>query len=209
MELEEVLAGRRMVRSFAARPLEPGAVERLIGATLRAPTAGNTRGTAWVVLEGAETRTYWGAVTSPEWRAASRRWPGLSRAPVVAVSLTSPQAYVARYGEADKSGSGLDAASGGEAAWPVPYWWGDAAFAVMTLLLGATAEGLGACFLGNFRNERTLLGALGVPRGWRVFGAVAVGHADGSDHASPSLRRHGPPPAARVHRGRWTEEGRP
>lgn len=193
-----------MVRSFESRPLDAATLERLIGATLRAPTAGNTKGTAWVVLEGDGTRSYWDAVTTPGWRASSRRWPGLSRAPVIAVSLTSPSAYVTRYGEPDKSGGGLDAASGGEAAWPVPYWWGDAAFAVMSLLLSATAEGLGACFLGNFRAEQALLGALGVPHGWRVFGAVAVGYADGSDHASASLRRPGPSADARVHRGGWT-----
>lgn len=207
MELEDALARRRMVRSFESRPLAPGALERLLRAALRSPSAGNTKGTAWVVLEGPGTRAYWDATTTPRWRAASRRWPGLSRAPVVAVSLASPDAYVARYGEPDKSGSGLDATAGGEGAWPVPYWWADAAFGVMAVLLGAVAEGLGACFLGNFRGERALLDALEVPAGWRVFGAVVLGYADGADHASASLRRAGPHAAARVHHGRWSAPG--
>lgn len=208
-----------MVRSFADRVLDPAVVDRLLAQALRAPTAGNTRGTAWLVLTGPETATYWGHTTTAGWRERSRRWPGLRRAPVIALALASPDAYVARYAEAarttggrrpggdtsdgwgeDEPGPALGSAPG---AWPVPYWFGDAAFGVMTLLLGATAEGLAACFLGNFRGEAALLDALGVPPRWRLFGAVLLGHPDGADHPSPSLGRPGPTGADRVHRGRW------
>lgn len=193
-----------MVRSFSDQPVDPAALGRVLRAALRAPTAGHTRATAWVVLEGhAETRRYWEAVTTEEWRARSTRWAGLSRAPVALVSLTSPPAYVERYGEADKKSSGLGATGGGESAWPVPYWWGDAAFAVMHVLLAAVAQDLGACFLGNFRGEAALAHELGVPEGWRVFGTVLLGHPDGQDRRSASLDRPGPSPAARVHHGRW------
>ncbi len=205
MELTEAVHRRRMVRSFATTPLGPGVVDRLLADALRAPTAGNTAGTAFVVLEGpGQTGTYWEHATTAQWRASSERWAGLSRSPVVALCLTSPRAYVERYGEGDKSGSGLGppaAGGGGAPAWPVPYWFGDAAFATMTLLLGAVDCGLGACFLGAFRGEADLLGALGVPAGWRLFGAVLIGHPDGSDHRSGSLDRTSDGP--RVHHGRW------
>jgi nitroreductase len=192
-----------MVRSFVERPLPRDVVDALLRATLSAPTAGNARGTAWVVLEGAEeTSTYWDTATTADWRARSRRWPGLSRAPVVALSLASPDVYVARYAEPDKAApSGMLGAGAGH--WPVPYWFGDAAFAVMTLLLGATDAGIGACFLGNFRAEETLLAAVGVPAGWRLFGAVALGYPDGTDHRSASLARPAPPVATRIHFGTW------
>ncbi len=216
MELDEAVRRRRMVRSFADRPLPAGLADRLVLSTLRAPSAGNTRGTAWVLLEGPEeTARYWLAATTSDWRASARRWPGLSRAPVVAVSLASPDAYLARYAEDDKAASGLGTAPSaasdrtGAAAgstgtlWTVPYWFADAAFCVHTLLLEATAEGLGACFLGNFRGEDAVLDALGIPAGWRLFGAVVLGHPDGDDHPSPSLRRDAPAPASRVHHGRW------
>lgn len=197
-----------MVRSFDDRGVDPELVDRLLASALRAPTAGNTRGTAWLVLSGPQTEAYWAHATTPGWRARSRRWAGLRRAPVVALALASPGAYVARYAEPDKTPSGPGPETGpvlGTSAgeWPVPYWFGDAAFGTMTLLLGATAEGLGACFLGNFRGEDALLGVLGVPAGWRLFGAVALGHPDGADHASASLRRRGPSDAERVHHGRW------
>lgn len=204
VELGEAVRRRHMVRSFVERPLPHEVVDRLVRATLAAPSAGNTRGTAWIVLEGAEETTrYWTAATTAPWRAGAWRWPGLSRAPVIAVSLASPWAYLSRYAEADKAPGGADLGlSESEDAWAVPYWFADAAFGVMTLLLGATAEGLGACFLGNFRAETEVLSAFGVPSGWRLFGAVALGYPAGDDPASASLARPGPA-EDRVHYGRW------
>ena len=203
MEFAEAVRRRHMTRSFAAEPLPDGQVDGLLAATLLAPSAGNTRGPAWLVLEGpSQTATYWETATTAKWRERSRRFAGLSRAPVVALSLTSPDLYVARYGEPDKATSGLGP-SGGPGAWPVPYWFGDAGFATMTLLLGATAAGLGAAFLGNFRSEAELREALGVPDDWRLFGAVLLGHPDGADHRSASLDRPSPDPGTRIHRGRW------
>lgn len=219
MDLTEAVRRRHMVRSFSDQPVDPVLVGELLDDALRAPSAGNTRGTAWLLLEGPDqAATYWTYTTTEEWRRRSRRWEGLSRAPVIALSLASPDEYVTRYGEDDKAASGLgpvpddsdgdggdggDGSGGGETAWPVPYWFGDAAFATMTLLLRATEVGLGCCFLGNFRGEDVLLPALGVPGGWRLFGTVLLGHPDGADHRSPSLSRPGPSAATRIHRGRW------
>ena len=91
---------------------------------------------------------------------------------------------------------GLDAAE-----WPVPYWMGDAAFGVMTVLLCAVDAGLGACVLGNFRGEKALANTLGVPAEWRLFCAVLLGHPDGKDHPSRSLDRARPGPDERIHPG--------
>jgi len=206
MQLSEAIGRRRMVRSFAPDPVDPGLLGRLLDDALRAPSAGNTRGVSWLVLEGPETAAYWDHATTADWRASSARFAGLIRAPVVALSLCSPEAYLDRYGDPDKEGSGLgspERGGGGEAAWPVPYWFGDAAFSTMLLLLGVTGAGLAAAFLGNFRGESELLETLGVPEGWRLFGAVLIGHPDGRDHPSPSLGRRPAEGAAVVHRSRW------
>jgi nitroreductase len=201
MELHEAIRRRAMVRSFATRPVDRAIVDRILLDALRSPTAGNTAGTAWVVLDGPEeTSAYFEATTDPEWRRSSRRWEGLRRAPVVLLAYFSADMYVARYGEADKAASGLGE---GAAAWPVPYWVGDAAFGVMAVLLGAVDAGLGASILGSFRGEAPLAARLGVPEGWQLFCAVALGWADGEDIRSPSLDRSPPPPASRIHRGRW------
>ena len=201
MELTDAIRARHMVRSFADRPLDAELVDALVADAVRAPSAGNTGGTAWLVLTEPDRRTaYWERTTTEDWRRRSRRWPGLSRAPVVALSLASPAAYLVRYAEPDKAGSELENA---EVEWPVPYWFGDAAFATMALLLRAAGEGIGACFLGNFRGEAPVLAALGVPDGWRLFGSILLGHPDGHDHRSASLDRPRPTAAERIHRNRW------
>ncbi len=202
MELHEAIRRRVMVRSFSSRPVDRGVVDRILQAALRSPTAGNTKGTAWVVLEGAEqTALYFSATTDETWRNHYKDWSdGLARAPVVLLAYTSPDAYVARYAEGDKVAAGL---GDSETAWPVPYWIGDAAFGVMTVLLGAVDGGLGACIMGTFRGEAELAARLGVPEGWRLFGAVLLGHADGRDHRSASVDRAGPTTSERIHRGRW------
>ncbi len=207
MDLIDLIRRRRMVRSFSGDPIESGVVGELLAQALRAPTAGHTRGTAWLTLEGAEqTSIYWRHTTTEAWRRSAARWPGLSRAPVALLSLASPAAYVARYGEPDKASSGLGppaSGGGGAAAWPVPYWFGDAAFSTLLVLLGAEDRGLGAAFLGNFRGEVPLLAELGVPDGWRLFGAVLLGRPGGDNHRSASLERPGPSTGQRIHRGRW------
>jgi nitroreductase len=217
VEVTEAIRRRRMVRSFAASPIDTAVLDRLLEDSLRGPSAGNTRGVAWVVLSGEETATYWDHATTVAWRGGATRYPGLSRAPVIALSVCSPAAYVERYSEEDKASSGLGSldsdgggggGGGGGEAWPVPYWFGDAAFSTMLLLVGATAAGLGAAFLGNFRGEEPLLGALGVPPGWRLFGAVLLGYPDGNDHPSASLSRVRDADGLPVNMGRWNRNHR-
>jgi len=209
MDVGDAVRARRMVRSFSEQAVPSDLLDHVLRDALRAPTAGNTGGTALVVLVGqAQTARYWEAATTAAWRAGARRFEGLSRAPVVAVALASPEAYVARYREPDKAGGSSDIGLGiSDAHWPVPYWFGDAAFSVMTLLLRATEVGLGASFLGNFRSEGAVLTALGVPAGWRLFGAVALGFPAGDDPRSASLDRPRPGVADRLHYGEWPEPG--
>ena len=200
MELHEAIRRRAMVRSFSRERVDRTELERILLASLRAPTAGNTGGTAWVVLEGPEqTGTYWNATTDEAWRARNTaRFEGLRAAPVVLLSYASPDAYAQRYAEPDKSDRRLAAGD-----WPVPYWFGDAAFAVMTVLLCAVDAGLGTCVVGNFRGEAELARTLGVPESWRLFTAVLMGRPDGRAHRSVSLDRTVPDASERLHRGGW------
>ena len=206
MEFHEVVRRRAMVRSFSSEAVDRPILDRILQAALRSPTAGNTGGTAWVVLEGdGETAAYWEATTDQAWRRRNpERYEGLRRAPVVLLAYSCADLYVARYGEPDKPASRLGK---GAEHWPVPYWIGDAAFGVMVVLLGAVEAGLGACILGSFRGEAELADAFGVPPGWRLFCAVALGRPDGAGHPSPSLGRPLPPASERIHRGGWQAQG--
>ena len=111
---------------------------------------------------------------------------GLRRAPVVLLAYASPDAYVARYAEPTRppraSGSGAE-------RWPVPYWFGDAAFGVMAVLLGAVDAGLGACILGAFRGEAALAGT---PRRPGRMAALLRRGAGPARWAGPPLAFTGP-----------------
>jgi nitroreductase len=188
-----------MTRNFTGEPLQAGVLDDLLALALTAPSAGNTQGREFVVLEGTEqTARYWDATTDPAWRERSPRFPGLSRAPVVVLAFADPEAYAERYLESDKA-----RADGTVVEWVVPYWHVDAAFAVQTLLLAATDRGVGAAFLGNFRGEDALKQALGVPAARTWSGAVLLGTAARPDPPTTSAARPRRTVADAVHRGRW------
>lgn len=187
-----------MVRSFEDRPVPPEVVDAVLADAVHAPSAGFSQGWAFVVLEGPEqTGVFWRTTTTPEWRASTPRG-GLLQAPVIVLPLAHRQAYLDRYAEPDKEGSGLDRAD----LWPAPYWLIDTAFATMLMLLSAADAGLGAAFLGIFRSEAELMGALDIPADYQPIGAVAMGYP-APDYPSPSLARGRRPMSHVVHRGRW------
>ncbi len=197
MELSRAVARRRMTRNFTGRPLEPGILDDLLAAALRAPSAGNTQGREFVVLEGRdETARYWEATTDPAWRKASRRYEGLSRAPVVVLVYADAEAYRARYRQPDKAPTDQR-----EVEWVVPYWFVDASFATMSLLLAATDRGVGAGFLGNFRGEAQLRASLEIPSRLHWLGAVLLGEPAEPDPPSSSVNRPRRTIEESVHRG--------
>ena len=199
MELSEAVRRRRMTRNFLEDALDRSVVDGMLAQALAAPSAGNTQGREFVVLEGSgQTDRYWQTTTDPHWRAGSRRFDGLSRAPVVILPFSDPDAYVGRYAEPDKA-----RADGVEVEWLVPYWHVDASFAVMTLLLGAADRGIGAAFLGNFRGEEALKEVLGVPARLHWLGAVLLGRPALPDPPSTSVARPNRTLEDSVHRGHW------
>jgi nitroreductase len=199
MEFEAALRRRKMCRSFDGAPVPPRLLERILASGRRAPSAGFSQGSAFVVLEGAaQTQRFWSHVSDPGWR-EHPTWPGLLRAPVIILPLAHKQAYLDRYREPDKAGLGRQEESG----WPVPFWLVDTSFATMLILLSVVDAGLGALFFGLPGGERELLADLGVPSGYEPIGAVAVGWPDAEDRPSPSLARGRRPSEEVIHRGRW------
>lgn len=199
MDLSDAVRRRRMVRAFTPETIDPRVVDGLIDLARRAPSAGNSQGWAFVVLEGAtQTDRYWDVTLPPE-RRVGFRWPGLVAAPVLIVALVRPDAWVDRYAEPDKASAGR---GGSGQEWPVPFWWVDAGMAVEHLLLGVVEAGLGACFFGLFDHEEAVLAALGVPEGWRAVGAVALGHP-APDRPGRSQGRGRRPLGDILHRGAW------
>ncbi|MDP9418877.1 MAG: nitroreductase family protein [Actinomycetota bacterium] len=198
MELRRAIRGRRMVRSFDGSPVAPEVIDRVLDAARRGPSAGFAQGVDLLVLEGAEqTGRYWDLALADPQRRARFRWPRLLAAPVLVVVLTSPSAYHARYGEADKTSSG----AGGPDVWLVPWWWVDGGMAAMLLLLAAVDEGLGA-LLFTTEHPGSLLPAFGVPDDRLALATVALGHPTQDEPGQSSTRPRRPLHDV-VHRGHW------
>ena len=192
MELAELVRRRRMVRSFDGRPVAATTVDRILAAGLRGPSAGFTQGVDLVVLQGPEeTARYWDAALPVEGR-ATFPWPGLLRAPILVVVVSSEDAYRARYAEVDKGGSAFD----------VPWWVVDAAFAALLLQLAAVDAGLGALFF-RAHGVPALRHALGIPAGCAPVGTVAVGHPAPDRPSSSVVSRPRRRLEEAIHRGRW------
>ena len=58
VELVDAVLARRMVRDFDGGPVDPALVDRLLDLARRAPSAGNSQGTEFLVLEGAYVARY-------------------------------------------------------------------------------------------------------------------------------------------------------
>jgi nitroreductase len=183
MEFQDVVVGRRMVRDFSDEPVARPLVEQLVANATHIPSAGYSQGFAFVALtEPGQRRLFWETTSGPDWRGESES-ESLTRAPVVIVPLAHKKAYLDRYALPDKVHTPLAQ----EQHWPVPYWDIDTGFGVMLILLTAVDLGLGALFFGIFRGEQALVDALGVPKGYRPIGGIAVGHPTPGQRSRPTL----------------------
>ena len=202
MEFQQVVDQRRMIRNYADRPVDPGAVQRALRNATRAPSAGFSQGWAFVLLDQPDdVRRYWEATTDPRQLAEPDTWlQGMLRAPVIVVPCSSKAAYLDRYAAPDKGWTDRD-----EARWPMPFWHMDAAMASLLILQTAVDEGLGALLFG-IPNEHiaAVRHSFAVPDTHDPIGAITIGHLadDAGLRGSPAHRRRIPLDEL-VHRGGW------
>jgi nitroreductase len=195
MDLHELLRRRRMVRSYRDRPVSREALDRVVQAALRAPSAGWSQGQSLVVVTDAAARAEIARLAGEEDYVRRGFEPWLSPAPVHLVVCVSEEAYRRRYAEPDKS----DSVPVSE--WPVPYWWVDGGATLMLVLLAAVEEGLAAGFLGAHALPG-LSELLGLPPEVAPLGLVTLGHP-APDRRSGSLTRGRRPLHEVVHHNRW------
>ena len=200
MEFQDVVRKRRMVRAFDDRPIPPETVEHILGNAQRGPSSGFTQGFEFLVFNGHEqTERFWDATPWPGTFLAGAR-----RAPLLVIPLTHQQAYVDRYRSPDKAAVGRQTAED----FPAPYWFIDAGFAVMLILLTAVDAGLGAFYFSLGPTSREIpafRAAFGVPEAYYPIGAIAIGYPGPGD-PSPrpeEIRRRRRDPQSRMHIGRW------
>jgi nitroreductase len=188
-----------MVHAFEPRPVDRDLVDRLLDSARRAPSAGFSQGSDFVVLDDpAAVARFWELTDDPRFPVPADEVA--VGPPVLVLAFSDPGRYVARYSQPDKIAFGLDQAD----AWPVKFWDTDTAMACMVLLLAAVDAGLGGWFFGVAYGEDALRQELGVPDDRQLIGVVGLGY-EGVDErprgSAYSLSRR--PLDEMVHRNRW------
>jgi nitroreductase len=197
MEFAEVLRGRRMIRSYdAARPVPADALDAVLAAALRVPSAGFTQAISFLVLTSdSERETFWRLTAD-----ADSAWlRGMRSAPVLVALWTNQEAYLDRYAEPDKGWTDRD-----PARWSAPYWFVDAGMASMAALLSAVDQHLGACFFGIPADRiAAVRDTFGVPPSQLSVGVISLGYPVSTPISGSPTRRLRKAPAELVHRGAW------
>jgi nitroreductase len=197
MEFAEVLRRRRMIRSYdAARPVPADALDAVLAAALRVPSAGFTQAISFLVLTSdSERETFWRLTAD-----ADSAWlRGMRSAPVLVALWTNQEAYLDRYAEPDKGWTDRD-----PARWSAPYWFVDAGMASMAALLSAVDQHLGACFFGIPADRiAAVRDAFGVPSSQLSVGVISLGYPVSAPVIGSPTRRPRKAPTELIHRGVW------
>jgi nitroreductase len=152
MDLWEAIKERRSIRRYVqGRDVPTETVKQLLQAAITAPSAGNRQPWHFVVVRDAEAKQ--GLADA----AYGQQFVG--QAPVVIVVCADPTRSASRYG-----GRGSEL-----------YCLQDTAAATENILLGVTALGLGACWVGAF-DERAATTVLDLPSHLRPVVMIPIGH---------------------------------
>jgi nitroreductase len=161
MDLYEAFEKRSSTRDFTDEDVGDEVLGRLLAAACKAPTAGNLQPWRFFVVRDPATKR------------------GLSSAAFGQRYVAAAPAVIVVCADLDVCAHGYG--SRGENLYSIQ----DTAAAVENILLAVVAEGLGACWVGAFDEERAK-DVLGLPPGIRPLAMVPVGHAAG--HASKTGR---------------------
>jgi nitroreductase len=148
MDTLEAVKTRRSIRSYLDKPVEEEKLLRVLEAGRLSPSAANRQPWDFVVVQDPTAKACLSG-------AYERTW--FSKAPAIIVVCATPAtAWRRRDGE--------------------EFWKIDAAIAMQSMVLAATAEGLGTCWIGAFDEEKAKE-ALGLPEDVHVVAMTPLGYA--------------------------------
>ncbi len=151
MDFEEVIKSRRTIRKFTDEDVPDETVREIIETGMLAPSAGNTQSWEFIIVRDKATK-----------HSLSQEALGqmhVFEAPVVIVVAANIKLAEKRYGA-----RGRDA-----------YCFLSAGAATMNMLLTAVSLGLGAAWVGSFK-ERPVQEILKLPDYIRPVGIIPLGH---------------------------------
>jgi len=151
MDVLEAIKGRRSIRAFKRKKVTQETVEKLLDAARWAPSAGNIQPWEFIVIRKPEIKR---ALAE-----AALDQTFIEEAPVVIVVCANENRSSQGYGVRGKT----------------LYCIQDTAAAIQNIHLAAYSLGLGACWVGAFREEE-VGEILKIPQGIRPVAIVPVGY---------------------------------
>jgi nitroreductase len=149
MDLYSAIESRRSIRGYTDRPVPDAALDRILEAARLAPSACNNQPWRFYVVKCPTMRQRLGGAYKAPW---------FSAAPVIVVACAVPA-------EAWSRGDGKN------------YADVDVTIAMEHLILAATAEGLGTCWIGAF-DVQAVKQALALPEGVEPLAMTPLGYSD-------------------------------
>ncbi|MFX1564000.1 MAG: nitroreductase family protein [Promethearchaeota archaeon] len=147
----DAILTRRSIRSFMPQPVSDEQIDTLLNAMIAAPSAGNMQPWRIVVVKDPDVKQMLAI--------GALKQDFIAEAPVVFVICRVPNESSWRYG--DRGGN--------------LYSFQDTATMGENLLIAANSMGLGACWVGAFRDEEVAK-AINCPKGVYPVAIIPVGH---------------------------------
>ncbi len=150
MNLSDAINNRRSIRTFKKEELPEATVEKLLEAARQAPSAGNVQPWEFVIAISQEKKT---AISKAAYEQGS-----LIQASIVIVVCADEQRAAQSYGQRGKT----------------LYCIQDTAAAIQNILLTACSLGLGACWIGAFKEDE-VKEVINAPKDMRPIALIPVG----------------------------------
>ncbi len=150
MDFDDVIRERKSVRKYKSDPIPDEVLERILEAGRIAPSAKNIQPWHFIVIKNREIKE--------KIAEASRGQYFLAEADVILC------------------GCALEDIAWGKMGGYMSSFAVDLAIALEHMILAATNEGLGTCWIGAF-DEKAVKDILGVPKNVRIVGLTPIGYA--------------------------------
>src|SRR5919197_4457106 len=149
----DVVKRRKMVREYDLhrQQIPDQIITKLIKNAHKAPSAGHTQVQEFIIVKDASTKK--------KLRKAAVNQEYVENAPVLIVVCSNTSRSVGRYGSRAREFYSII----------------DGAFASMLILLSAVNEGIGACFVGAFQDNK-VSEILELPKDVRPIGIICIGY---------------------------------
>jgi nitroreductase len=149
MDFSEVIKKRRSIRKFKTDEVPDDVLTKILDDARLSPTWANMQGARFIVVKESEKVKAVAEATGQKWALG---------APMFIVVCISPKA----------SGKNMN---------KLEYYMCDASICMEHIILSATNEGLGTCWMGWF-NEQKIKEILEIPEEGRVIALTPVGYPD-------------------------------